>query len=142
MRLQSVASAALALGGLVLMAMGTYFAFARPPLLPEDARYIGTSIAEIENAVPGLPIWLPQVFRVLGGYMFATGLLTIYVAATAFRKGQPSAAVVAAAAGLVSLGWMVAINFVIDSNFKWLLAALLLPWAVAMVLWRRADTAS
>ena len=138
MKTRSWASAVLALGGLGLMVMGIYFAFLRPPLLPEDLRYMGTSLAQIEDAFPGLLRWLPQVFRVLGGYMFATGLLTAYVAATAFREGRSSAAVVAAAAGLVSLGWMAVANFLIGSDFKWLLAAFLLPWVFALLLWLRA----
>lgn len=73
----------MAAGGLLLMLMGVSLAFLRPPVLPEDLQYMGTSQAEVEAAVPGLLIWLSHVFGVLGGYMFATGLLTAYVAATA-----------------------------------------------------------
>ncbi len=56
------------------------FAFLRPSLLPEDLRYMGASVAQIQSSAPGFPPWLGRVFGVLGGYMFATGLLSVYVA--------------------------------------------------------------
>jgi hypothetical protein len=134
MRIRLVASGSLALGGLILMVMGVYFGFLRPPLLPEDARYMGASLVQIESAAPGLMSWLSRVFGVLGGYMVATGLLTVYVAATGFRAGRPGATAIVAVSGLASIGWMAIANFLIDSDFKWLLIALALPWAVALVL--------
>ncbi|HDZ74392.1 MAG TPA: hypothetical protein ENH55_16845 [Aurantimonas coralicida] len=103
---RSIASASLVLAGMILMGMGAYFAFLRPSLLPEDPRFMGTTLAEIETAMPGLLAWLPHVFRVLGGFMFTTGLLTAYVAVTVFKAGQSAAAAVIAVAGLTSIGWM------------------------------------
>ena len=139
---QLMASATLALGGVILMGMGIYFGFVRPPLLPEDLRYMGASLAQIQTTLPGLELWLLRVFRVLGGYMFATGLLTVYVAATGFRTGELGAVAVVSVTGLTSIGWMASTNFVIDSDFKWLLLAFTLPWAVALTLtllrsWRK-----
>ena len=139
---QLMASATLALGGVILMGMGIYFGFVRPPLLPEDLRYMGASLAQIQTTLPGLELWLLRVFRVLGGYMFATGLLTVYVAATGFRTGGLGVVAVVAVAGLTSIGWMVITNFVIDSDFKWLLLAFTLPWVLALTLtllrsWRK-----
>ena len=128
------ASGSLALGGLILMAMGIYFGFLRPPLLPEDARFMGTSLAQVQIAVPGLLPWLSRVFGVLAGYRFATGLLTVYVAATGFRAGRPGATGIVALSGLASIGWMAITNVLIDSDFKWLILALTLPWLVALAL--------
>ena len=85
MRLQPYSAAVLALAGAILMLLGLYFALLRPPLLPEDPRFMGMSMAQIQLSVPGLLIWLRRVFWVMGGYMFASGLLTIYVALTSFR---------------------------------------------------------
>ena len=133
---QLMASATLALGGVILMGMGIYFGFVRPPLLPEDLRYMGASLAQIQTTLPGLELWLVRVFRVLGGYMFATGLLTVYVAAAGFRTGRLGVVTVVSVSGLTSIGWMVSTNFVIDSDFKWLLLAFALPWMVALVLSR------
>ena len=127
---------ALALGGAILMALGLYFAFLRPPLLPEDPRFMGSTLAQVQEALPGLLIWLRRVFWVMGGYIFATGLLTVYLALTAFRSRARGAAGVVAVSGLASIGLMVVVNFVIASDFRWLILSFALPWAVALVLHR------
>ncbi len=82
----SLSSLFLALSGLILMGLGLYFIFIRPPLLPEDPRYFGTTLAEIQASMPGLLIWLRRVFWVMGGFMFTTGLLTTCIAVTAFQQ--------------------------------------------------------
>jgi len=127
---------ALALGGISLVGMGCYFLFLRPPLLPEDARYVGTTLPALQAAVPGLGRWLQKVFWVMGGYMAATGLLTFYVSLSSFRSRRPGAFPVVALAGFSSIGWMTAVNFLLDSDFKWLLAGLTLPWMAALALYR------
>ena len=127
---------ALALGGAILMALGLYFVFLRPPLLPEDPRFMGSSLAQVQEALPGLSLWLRRVFWVMGGYIFTTGLLTVYLALTTFRSRARGAASVVAASGLASIGLMVVVNFVIASDFKWLILSFALPWAVALVLHR------
>jgi len=126
----------LALGGLSLLGMGGYFLFLRPPLLPEDARYLGTSLPALQAAVPGLGRWLQKVFWVLGGHMAATGMLTAHVAASSFRARRPGTFPVVALAGLSSIGWMATVNFLLDSDYKWLLAGLTLPWVAALLLYR------
>ena len=95
---------------------------------------MGASLAQIQITVPGLLPWLSRVFGVLAGYMFATGLLTVYVAGTGFRAGSPGATAIVAVSGLGSIGWMATTNFLIDSDFKWLLLTFTLPWVVALVL--------
>ena len=126
---------ALALGGAILMALGLYFAVLRPPLLPEDPRFMGSTLAQAQEALPGLLIWLRRVFWVMGGYIFTTGLLTVYVALTAFRSRARGAASVVAVSGLASIGLMVVVNFVIASDFRWLILSFALPWAVALALY-------
>lgn len=130
------ASRVLALGGLILIGLGLYFIVARPALLPEDPRYMGTTLPAIRASVPGLEPWLEKVFWVMGGYMIATGLLTGTLALTAVREGRRGVAIVVAATGLVSIGWMATVNFLLDSDFKWLLLAVALLWPVALVLMR------
>ena len=80
MTLRPYSATALVIGGAIAMALGLYFIFLRPPVLPEDLRFMGTSMTQLEASLPGLLIWLRRVFWVLGGYMFATGLLTLYLA--------------------------------------------------------------
>ncbi len=136
MKFKPHSSTVLALAGIILMGLGLYFVFLRPPLLPEDPRYMGTTLADIQTTLPGLLTWLRRVFWVMGGYMFATGLLTVYVALTSFRSRAKGAAVIVAIAGLASIGWMAVVNFLIASDFKWLLLAFVLPWGIGLGLHR------
>ena len=134
MKIQLFSSASLALGGLILMGMAFYFAFLRPPLLPEDLIYMGASLMEIQSAIPGFQSWLTRVFGVLSGYMFATGLLTVYIAIIGLKTGGLGVLAVVSISGLASIGWMTITNFAINSDFKWLLFTFTLPWCVALAL--------
>lgn len=137
MKPRYISASILALGGIILMGLGLYFIFIRPPLLPEDPRFMGMTLAQIQSTMPGLLTWLRRVFWVVGGYIFTTGLLTVYIAATVFQQLGRGARFVVALAGLTSIGWMAIVNFLIDSDFKWLLLAFNLPWIVALaVSWR------
>lgn len=126
---------AVALGGIILVGVGLYFIVLRPPLLPEDARYMGASLAEIQTAVPGLSHWLQKVFWVMGGYIFTTGLFTIYVAFSSFQTRLRGAFPLVAFAGFTSIGWMTVVNFIINSDFKWPLLLFTLPWAAGLILY-------
>ena len=142
MKLRPYSATVLALGGTILVVLGLYFVFLRPPLLPEDPRFMGTTLVELQANVPGLQIWLRRVFWVMGGYMFTTGLLTFYLAVTAFRARARGVALVVALAGLASIGLMAVVNFIIASDFKWLILSFTLPWATAIVLYwlERSDS--
>ena len=133
MKPERAAPCFLALGGIILMLMGLYFAFIRPPLLPEDLRYIDTSTIRLQAEMPQLLSWLARVFDVLGGYIFATGLLTLHVAITGLRGGRPLPRMTVAASGLASIGCMAIVNLLIDSDYKWLLLAMTLPWLIALL---------
>ena len=85
-KLKPYSASFLTFGGFLLAGMGIYFVFLRPPLLPEDSKYIGLSLSTIQNNIPGLSVWLQKVFWVMGGYIFTTGLLIIYVTQTTFRS--------------------------------------------------------
>ena len=120
--------------GIILMGLGLYFVFIRPALLPEDPRFMGTTLAEIQATMPGLLTWLRRVFWVAGGFMFTSGLLTTYMAVTTFQPLARGVRFVIAFAGLTSIGWMAVVNFMINSDFKWLLLAFNLPWIAALIL--------
>jgi len=66
--------------------------------------------------------------------MFATGVLTVYMAISAFRTRSKNALLVIALAFLSSIGWMAVVNFVIDSDFKWLILTFNLPWILALFI--------
>ncbi len=57
-------------------------------------------------------------------------------AATGFRKHARGAFPAVTVAGIGSIGLMVVVNFLIDSDFKWLLFGFALPWVCALVLYR------
>ena len=76
----TTSSVTLALAGMIIAGIGLYFIALRPPLLPEDVRYMNLSVAELEAIGPRLAMWLTQVFRVLGGYALATGVLLVALA--------------------------------------------------------------
>lgn len=130
----SGSSILLFLFGVILTFIGLYFVLLRPPLLPEDLRYLGASQAQLLIAAPHLTAWLTHVFLVLGGYVWAAGILTIALAATTYRAHQPGGGVVAAIAGVASIGLMTAVNFSIQSDFKWLLLGVAALWASSLAL--------
>ena len=136
MTVKPYSSTAMALGGVILVGLGLYFIFVRPALLAVVLRYIGASLAEIRSSTPGLEDWLQKVFWVLGGYIVATGLLTITIAWTIFRARVRGSALIAMLTGLASIGWMAVVNFIIVSDFKWLILAFVLPWIIALVAYQ------
>jgi hypothetical protein len=136
LKLKPYSSAALAFAGFLLMLMGLYFMFIRPALLPEDFLFIQASLFKIENSLPRLVPWIQKVFWVLGGYVFATGLLTLFISQTSFRIRTQGAFSVAALAGTSSIASMTIVNFMIDSNFKWLLLIFSMPWMIALMLYQ------
>jgi hypothetical protein len=99
----------LLLSGTLLVVVGAYFIVIRPDLNP-FRRHRGRAEPQIETAAPRLAAWLGHVFRVLGGYIAATGILTMALAATAYRQHRRSAAIAAASAGAVSIGLMSAVE--------------------------------
>ena len=124
----------LAIAGAGLALVGIYFLLVRPPLLPEDIRYIGLSENELASVRPALELWLSQVFRVMGGYILTTGVLTVTLAATAYCGHSRIAFGGAFVAGVASIGLMAYVNFAIASDFKWLLFGMALVWASSLVM--------
>jgi hypothetical protein len=118
--------------GVWLIGLGLYFMFLRPPLLPEDLRYLGRTFAEIDAAAPELAPWLRRVFTVMGGFISATGVVTGLVVMNAAARGRRATGVVLAVVGLVSVATMSATNFAIQSEFKWPLLVPAVLWAIAV----------
>ena len=130
----TISSVLLGTAGVTLVAMGLYFVLVRPPLLPEDLRYMALPPAQFDAVRPRLELWLGHVFQVMGGFVFATGVLTITLAWTSFRAHDWAPAVGALIGGAASIGWMSYVNFVINSDFKWALFGVALLWASSLVL--------
>ena len=132
-----LSSILLAGSGILLIGVGVYFLVLRPPLLPEDIRYMGLTPAELQSIGPRLALWLTQVFRVMGGYVTATGVLALTLALTSFRDHRAVAAAGAGLAGGLSIGLMAVVNFMIHSDFKWVLLGMALVWAASVAMFIR-----
>ena len=129
-----LSSIILAVAGIALVGTGLFFIVLRPPLLPEDMRYMGLPATQLDIVRPQLGAWLTQVFRVMGGYIVGTGILTITLAVSSFRAHRWSAAIGAAFGGASSIGTMAIINFKLDSDFKWVILFMALLWACSLGL--------
>ena len=119
--------------GIWLIGLGLYFIFLRPPLLPEDLRYMETSIGDIQSVIPGLERWTNRVFTVMGGFMTGGGLLTILAAMNASAMREKRTWIFLALAGLFTVGTMSLTNFQLNSDFKWLLLIPALLWVIGLV---------
>ena len=123
--------------GLYLVVLGLYFILLRPALLPEDPRYIGSSLEAIRAAVPGLERWLGLVFNVMGGFMVAAGALTVLAALRWLAKRERGTFAALAVAGAASVGLMSATNFLLHSDFRWLLLLPALLWLLGLACYLR-----
>ena len=123
--------------GLWLVALGTYFLFLRPALLPEDPRYMGSSLESIRLALPGLERWLRHVFNVMSGFMIATGVMTALAACHLPARRELTTFSALLLTGAVSVGLMSVTNFLLDSNFRWLLVLPALLWLAGLLCYLR-----
>ena len=121
--------------GVWLVGLGLYFIFIRPPLLPEDPRFMGTTLVQIQAAVPGLESWLKKVFTVMGGFIAGAGVLTVFVATVAMPARLKGTSWAIALSGALTVALMSATNFALHSDFRWLLLVPALVWLAALVLY-------
>ena len=121
----------LVLCGVWLVVLGTYFIGWRPPLLPEDARFMNTTREDIRSALPGLERWLQHVFTVMGGFMAGAGVLTVFVATLPRARWRREGPWAIGLSGALTVGLMSATNFAIGSDFRWLLLVPAVLWLAA-----------
>lgn len=121
--------------GIWLVLLGLYFIFLRPPLLPEDPRFMGSSLEQVRIALPGLEGWLKRVFIVMGGFMAGTGVLIIFTARVAMPSRMTGVSWAIAISGLTTVALMSAINFSLQSDFRWVLLVPVLIWLASFVLY-------
>lgn len=113
------------------VAAGMYFIALRPSLLPEDLRFMKLATLP-DEALP----WLHLVFTVLGGQMVAGGLLLVPFIASLKSQARLGALswVCFIGAGLTSVGLMCAVNFLLSSDFRWVLLIPAVAWGIAILL--------
>lgn len=119
--------------GVWLVGLGIYFIALRPALLPEDPRFMGSTLEQLRQAAPGLESWLRIVFTVMGGYMVGSGVLTLFAARVAMPRRLAGTAWALAFAGLATVGLMSTMNFVLHSDFRWVLVVPAVCWAAGVV---------
>lgn len=128
--------------GAWLIALGAYFILVRPALLPEDPRFIGTPLERLRDAAPGLEAWLRIVFTVMGGFMVGAGVLTVFLARTVVPARLKGTGWAIALAGLPTVVLMSSMNFVLHSDFRWVLLLPAMIWVVAVALYARGPDVS
>lgn len=113
------------------MGLGAYFGVFRPPLLPEDLRFLGENTPGLMVEPPRLERWLDLVFLVLGGQMAALGMLLAVVALRLSRQEVVDwrEVVLLGLAGSLSVAVMCAVNFALGSDFRWVLIFPVLVWS-------------
>jgi hypothetical protein len=91
-RLSLLSKGVLTACGIWPVALGLYFIVLRPPLLPEDPRFIGATLTPLRQTAPGLEPWL-----------------------------------------------RIAMNFVLHSDFRWVLAVPAALWIVGVAAYAASD---
>lgn len=130
---RSLSSRLLLACGTWLVGLGFHFIFLRPALLPEDRRFMGTSVEALRSAAPGLEAWLGKMFTVMGGFMAGAGVLVVFVARSAMSVRQPGAGTALALAGLMTVALMSATNFALHPDFRWVLLVPALAWLAGLL---------
>ena len=107
--------------GVLTMGLSIYFLGFRPPLLPEDVRYIGGNPQALS---PALRDWLGIVFNTWGGFIAGYG--TMLTGAGVFMlTGRNSWLIRATALSLlIVFGRFLYSNIVLSSDFLWVIAGL------------------
>ena len=119
--------------GVWLIGLGGYFMWVRPPLLPEDLGYLGLTAVQVEGLIPHLVSWLRSVFTVMGGFIAGCGVLTIFVGMHAVPQRVNGTGTALTCAGLLTVVVMSRTNFLLDSDFKWLLLVPPVAWLIGLV---------
>ena len=123
--------------GMWLLALGVYFFLFRPALLPEDPRFMGSTLEALRAAAPGLERWLNLVFNVMGGFMIASGALTVLVAIRYVSGRSPGTFAAMSLAGAAGVALMSVTNFELRSDFRWVLLVPTVLWLAALVCYVR-----
>ncbi len=122
--------------GVWLVGLGVCFAVLRPPLLPEDVRFMGATAVQLRETLPGVERWLRLVFTVMGGFMAGSGVLTLFIAAQLQQTATRWRASAIGLAGVLTVVVIGAVNFTLGSDFRWLLLVPAVAWMGAFLLHR------
>lgn len=135
-----VAALLLLLLSSLTLATGAYFLFIRPAMLPEDVRLTGMQPGLLP---PAMLSWLELVFRTLGGFIVAFGILLGAVAGYLITSRPALLSWGVAVAVVVAFSRFLASNMAIHSDFLWYVAVLFaIASAIALrIAWSRGPRA-
>ena len=95
---------------------------------------MGSSLADMRSALPGLEGWLQRVFTAMGGLIAGTGVLTVCVARVAMPSRLRDASLAIVLTRVLTVARMGAINFNLHADFRWLLLVPALVWLAGPVI--------
>ena len=121
--------------GVWLVGLGFYFIALRPPLLPEDPRFMGITLEQVRISVPGHEAWLRKVFTVMGGFMAGAGALTMFVATVAMPLRLKGTDWALGISGALTVVLMSATDFALHSDFRSLLLLPALVWLAGLAVY-------
>ncbi len=121
--------------GFWLVGLGFYFMLFRPPFLPEDLRFIGRTLDQIQLAAPGLAAWVERIFIVMGGFMTAAGVLVLFVASVAMPARSSGTSWALGIAGLLTVALMSIVNFSLHSDYRWVLLLPASLWSAGFLFY-------
>lgn len=127
MKFDRLAALLLLFLGVLTLGTGAYFLFLRPAMLPEDVRLTGMDPRLLQ---PAMVEWLRIVFRTLGGFMAAFGILMVSVAGYMITSRPALLSWGLVFAILVAFGRFLASNIAIHSDYLWFIGAL---FAIALL---------
>ena len=126
--------------GVAAIIMGLWFILLRPRivLLPEDSRFTGLTPEQLKALNPKLFEWVGFVFRSWGAFAIGLGVLIAGVAMNAYRREERWAWLTLAVAGLLTFSIFFAVNVALGSDFRLIIAGLMVIYLFALWLpWRR-----
>lgn len=121
------------IGGLVIV-MGASFVLLLPlvVLLPEDQRFTALTPEQLRALNPQLFVWIGFVFRSWGAFAIGLGAMMCAVAGTAYRRAESWAWWALAFVGLMTFGTFLIVNVLLNSDFEFLIALLLVAYLWAL----------
>ena len=96
----------------------------------------------LQAVAPRIGEWLSLVFTVMGGFIVAAGALVAHIGWAVLPWRPKGAFRALLLAGLPSVGLMSAVNFALNSEFRWLLAVPPVVWLFAILLHVRLNRCS
>ena|SRR5688572_22749090 len=130
--------------GIAAVLMGLWFILLRPSvvLLPEDSRFTGLTPEQFQALSPKLFEWAGFVFRSWGAFAIGLGILIVSIATNAYRRAERWAWLALAVSGLLTFSIFFAVNVALGSDFRLVIAGLMVVYAFALwlpwrVFWRK-----